>query len=72
MLEGRTHVEFEDLAKFVYMTMVIKETLRLYPPVTFIFKQLRHDAIIDGYRVPEGTKAMVYNTYFLIICGLSV
>ncbi|KAK2169796.1 hypothetical protein LSH36_7g20020 [Paralvinella palmiformis] len=59
VLEGRTHVEFEDLAKFVYMTMVIKETLRLYPPVTFIFKQLRHDAIIDGYRVPEGTKAMI-------------
>lgn len=59
VLEGRTYVEFEDLSKFEYMTMVIKETLRMYPPVTFIFKQLRHDAIIDGYRVPEGTKAMI-------------
>ena len=34
--------------------MCIKESLRLYPPVPYIGKQLSEDMIIDGDRIPKG------------------
>ena len=44
----------EDLSKLSYTTMCIKESLRLYPPVPYIGKQLSEDMIIDGDRIPKG------------------
>lgn len=52
---GSTHVEFDNLHKLEYMAMVLKETLRLYCPVTLIFRQLGRDVVLDGYSMPKGT-----------------
>jgi len=56
---SRTNIEFDDLTKLEYMGMVMKETLRLYPPVTILFRQLGKDVVLDGYSVPKQTNVIV-------------
>ena len=34
--------------------MCIKESLRLYPPVPFIAKELSEDFFVEGKRIPKG------------------
>jgi len=34
--------------------MCIKESLRLYPPVPFIGKELSEDFFVEGNRIPKG------------------
>ena len=49
----------EDLVRLPYTTMVIKEALRLYPPLTDLTRQAAEDCEIGGYSVPKGTTFMV-------------
>jgi len=44
----------EDLPKLSYTAMCIKESLRLYPPVPYVAKQLSEDFYIEGNRIPKG------------------
>ena len=46
----------EDLSKLSYTTMCIKESLRMYPPVPYIGKELSEDFYIEGDRIPKGTQ----------------
>ncbi|WP_246998388.1 cytochrome P450 [Halosolutus gelatinilyticus] len=34
---------------------VIKEAMRLYPPVFIMFRRATEDAVVGGYQIPEGT-----------------
>ena len=51
----RDEIEWEDIAKFSYLTCFIKESIRLYPPATFISKMLNKPLTIDGYTIPANT-----------------
>ena len=51
---GRTP-EFADIARLRYTEMVVKESLRLYPPSWTVPRQAVHDCEIGGYFVPAGT-----------------
>ena len=51
----RNEVDWEDIAKFSYLTCFIKESIRLYPPVTFISKMMNKPLIIDGFTIPANT-----------------
>jgi len=47
-------ISSSDLANLSITEQIIKETLRLYPPVYILPRESNHELAIDGYRVPEG------------------
>lgn len=50
----------EDLGKMTYSTMCIKESLRLYPPVPGVSRQLSKPITFhDGRTLPEGLWILV-------------
>ncbi len=49
----------EQLNALDYLDQVIKETLRLYPPIHMGNRRAPTDLDLCGYRVPEGTRIML-------------
>lgn len=58
VLAGRTPT-VADLPKLRYLTCVIKEALRLYPPAWILVRRVMEDAVIDGWRFPARSIVMV-------------
>ena len=58
MLGGRTPTA-EDVKSLPFTTMVLKETLRLYPPLWIIMRLAAEDDEIGGYDVPAGTTVVI-------------
>lgn len=55
---------YEQLQKLDYLNMVIKEVLRMYPPVAFIpGKYAAKDTVIAGYKVPKGVCIIFIDTH---------
>ena len=54
VLAGRQNLTYEDLKELKYTQYCIKEAMRLYPPVTRIFRQLDRDLEINGHLLPKG------------------
>ncbi|MFJ7996717.1 cytochrome P450 [Streptomyces sp. NPDC096310] len=48
-----------DLDVLPYLTMVLKEAMRIQSPVPFISRRAVADAVIDGHRIPAGADVMV-------------
>jgi cytochrome P450 len=44
-----------DVPQLAYTRMIIDETLRLYPPVYILSRQVAADDEIGGYRIPKGS-----------------
>ncbi|XP_077432837.1 cytochrome P450 4T8 isoform X1 [Vanacampus margaritifer] len=56
VLDGKDHIQWEDLGKMTYTSMCIKESLRLFPPVPGIARKLTKDVTFpDGRTMPEGS-----------------
>lgn len=54
----------DHLSQLVYLDLVIKEVLRLYPPVAFIGRQTDEEVVIDGKKIPKGSDLSIF-IYFI-------
>ncbi|XP_053516698.1 cytochrome P450 4B1-like isoform X1 [Artibeus jamaicensis] len=56
ILEDRDTFQWDDLAKMTYLTLCIKESLRLYPPLPQVSRQLSKPVtFVDGRSLPAGS-----------------
>ena len=60
---GSDELRFEDLEAQEELNWVIRETLRLYPPLTSIPRKTVREVSFGGYRIPADTLVGVYPVY---------
>ncbi|MGD8644365.1 MAG: cytochrome P450, partial [Chromatiales bacterium] len=56
---GHGEIEFEHIKRLPYIRNVFKETLRLYPPITFIPRVAAEDTKIGRFKVKRGAMIMI-------------
>jgi cytochrome P450 len=49
----------EDLPKLSYTEQIVKETMRLYPPVWVFAREAARNYELEGYHVPQGSLIMI-------------
>ncbi|TKW07558.1 hypothetical protein SEVIR_7G314900v4 [Setaria viridis] len=52
-------IEFDMLRKLKMLTMVVQETLRLYPPAAFVTREALNDIKLGSLNIPEGTNIRI-------------
>ena len=55
---GNGELSFEKLQRLEYTTMVIKESMRLYPPAWMLPREAAKDDTIGGYPIKKGDKVL--------------
>ncbi|NXB12080.1 CP46A hydroxylase, partial [Cnemophilus loriae] len=61
VLGAKRDVDYEDLGKLTYLSQVLKESLRLYPPVSGTLRRLEKEHVIHGIRIPANTMVFLSN-----------
>nr|XP_033503761.1 cholesterol 24-hydroxylase-like [Epinephelus lanceolatus] len=51
-------ISYDDLGKLVYLSQVLKETLRIYPTAPGTSREVLKDFVIDGIHIPGGVTCM--------------
>jgi len=54
------HVTVDHISKMTFMDAVIKECMRLYPPVAFLGRKTTEECDIDGVKVPKGQDVTIF------------
>ncbi|XP_028996169.1 cholesterol 24-hydroxylase-like [Betta splendens] len=50
----KQEISYDDLGQLVYLSQVLKETLRLYPTAPGTSREMAKDMVIDGIHIPGG------------------
>ncbi|XP_027705110.1 cholesterol 24-hydroxylase [Vombatus ursinus] len=57
-------IEYQDLGRLQYLSQVLKEILRLYPPAFGTTRWLEKDTVVDGILIP-GCTSLLFSTYVM-------
>jgi cytochrome P450 len=57
---GKRALEYDDLERLETLTWVIRETLRLYPPLAAMPRMCKKDTEFQGYVIPANTMVGIY------------
>uniref|UniRef100_A0A8B9U0W5 Cholesterol 24-hydroxylase n=1 Tax=Anas zonorhyncha TaxID=75864 RepID=A0A8B9U0W5_9AVES len=64
VLGAKRDISYEDLGKLKYLSQVLKESLRLYPPVPGTVRWTEKENVIEGVRIPANT-TVIFSTYIM-------
>ena len=59
----KTYIAGDDITKLPFMTSVIKETLRMYPPVPNIARDILKPMEVDGMVFPQDSTVIVCHSH---------
>jgi cholesterol 24(S)-hydroxylase len=65
VLGSRNEINYEDLTKLNYAGCVYKETLRLWPPIPEIARQIDQDYELETHKIPINTWLQVKLSCFI-------
>ncbi|KAK4880256.1 hypothetical protein RN001_008402 [Aquatica leii] len=51
---------YEDVQNLRYLDQVVKESLRMYPPVVFILRKLQKEAVLNGHVLPKNLIVLIF------------
>ena len=59
VLGSSSSVRSEHLEKLSYITAVINESLRMYPPISVFMREALQDDVIGGYKIQKGSYIII-------------
>ncbi|MGH0190641.1 UNVERIFIED_CONTAM: hypothetical protein FKN15_049007 [Acipenser sinensis] len=66
VIGSKRDIDYEDLGKLTYLSQVLKESLRMYPPAPGTSRWIPEDTVIEGIHIPGGISATVSSIYILL------
>jgi len=59
ILGGNPVKSFDQIEQLKYLNMVVKESLRFYPPIPIVLRRVVNDDIIQGYKIPKDIMVII-------------